>query len=104
MTTFTQARHLENEELLGKIEETFDNPLVRELARRFADLLDDDRYENYGHLELIAAGREEGEGCLPNALASRLADAVELLTNMGATPLTLSSEAAGWLREGGVTV
>jgi len=104
MTTRTQVADLDDADLIERIEEAFDHPLVRELAQRFSDLVSDDRYENYSHRGLIAAGEDEVAGSLTRALASRLADALELLENMGRTPLTLSSEAADWLKEGGVKV
>jgi hypothetical protein len=111
MTTAAQVADLDDADLIERIEETFDHPLVRELSQRFADLIDDDRYENYGHRELIAAGEDEVVGSLTRALASRLKDALELLTGLtdalqegSNTLIALSGEAADWLKEGGVEV
>ena len=111
MNTTAQAADLDDADLVERIEETFDHPLVRELARRFADLTDDDRYENKGHYALIAAGEDEVMGSLTRALASRLKDALVLLTDLTAAVEHGSSnlgeaadEAVDWLHEGGVSV
>jgi hypothetical protein len=110
MTTHTQVADLDDADLVERVEETFDHPLVRELARRFADLTDDDRYENKGHYELIAAGEDEIAGSLTRALASRLTDAIELLVRLASNPVRSDEfnvtlgEATDWLEEGAVSV
>lgn len=105
MNTTAQVSDLDNQALIEKIEETFDSPLVREMARRFADLLDDDRYLNYGHRELIATGVQSLDP-LAEALADRLEQALDCLTELveppkGADP---RKSAIQWLSYGGVEI
>lgn len=38
--TSTQAQGLEDEELVERVEEAFDHPLIAELAHRFRELID----------------------------------------------------------------
>jgi len=97
-----------NEQLIHIVDSLTRSAEVRELLRRFEELLDDDRYENADHHKLVGAGLESPSP-LTVALAKRLDEALTLIgQRVGADAclfdygegLDAATDARSWLKEG----